>query len=132
MKTWKKAVLLILPLAALALCILPGGVRMEFAPSPDTRTVSCYPYLHMLPFGYGHFAPMLTFAFTVIIAVLAAVGIRKNTVRAVIILSVLTFVISVLPAVTGAYTVIGGCITALLAAEFILAAVFAQKEKDAK
>ena len=124
MKTWKKAVLLILPVAALGFCFLPDGVKMVFAPTPETRSVSYYPYWHMLPVGYGQFAPMLTMIAAAVLVVLAAVGLRKNTLAAVKAVSAVAFVLSVLPVAFESYTAVGAGISALLAAEFIFSGVF--------
>ena len=113
--------LILLPLAALALEVLPFGVRMSFAPSPERRTVAHYAWFHGLPFGYGVFGPFIASLLTVGLF-LAALLTRKQEKRvAVPVLAAAALLAGLSPLlyVPECFTVCGGFICALLAAELV-------------
>ncbi len=121
--------LLIFPVIAVILEILPGGVAMNFA-DIDALTgeikvsVEKYSYFSMMPFGYGNHFPLITAALTCVIAVLAAVYAftgKRPFVNAVFGLSIAALVVSVVPVVFRSYTLTGIFITASMVGSVIFA-----------
>lgn len=131
--TPRKAALTLLAAAAVALECLPWGVVMYFAQQAAdgsiSRTARTTSYFSALPFGYGNWGPMLTAVLSC--ALLAAALTRLFTGagrRAVRVLALLAFLLSLTPALLGLDTVspVGAAISAALAA----AAVLAWREKE--
>ena len=99
----------LLPATALVLEALPFGVRMVFAPGPETRAVTFHAFFSFLPFGYGVFGP-----------VIAALLTRKQArTPGVTVLSAAALLAAVSPLfyVPDTFTVCGGLICVLLALE---------------
>lgn len=122
----KKAASLLLPALTILLELLPGGAVLVFAPSPTERVRETYPYFSLTPLGYANAAPLITAALTCVllgIAVIRAVTGSRALEKPLFILSAAAAVISVLPLLGGIefYSVVGGIITAALAAESALA-----------
>ena len=121
MEKRKRIELILIPLAALALEALPLGVRMAFAPSPERQVIVRYPWFHTLPFGYGVFGPFPASLLTVCLLI-AALFTRKQEKRvAVPVLAAAALLggLSPLLYVPECFTVCGGFICALLAAELV-------------
>ena len=121
MEKRKRLVLLLFPLAALVLEILPFGVRMVFAPSPERRAVAHYAWFHGLPFGYGVFGPFIASLLTVglFLAALLTWNQKKRVAVPVLAAAALLAGLSPLFYVPECFTVCGGFICALLAAELV-------------
>lgn len=121
--------ILIFPIIAIILEILPCGAVLVFAPSPTERVRETFSYFNLTPFGYANFAPFITALLTCIILLLALISIKLEKMRkAVFWLSLATAIISLLPLVFGIdyYSVVGGIITITLAIESVLAKISAK------
>ena len=118
----RKLIVLLLPLAALMLEVLPFGVRMIFAPSPERRSIAHYAWFHGLPFGYGVFGPFIASLLTVglLIAALFTWKQEKRVAVSVLAGAALLAGLSPLLYIPRSFTLWGGLICALLAAELVL------------
>ena len=123
--------LIILSLAAvLMLAALPQGVEMRFMAPPDEDIpyyVTYAPYFSLLPFGYANFGPLFTAVLTAVAFILSVIRlflISRRLSSAVFVLSIIAVITSVMPLLFGAFTLIGGAITALLALTGTLAGMF--------
>ena len=120
----KKWLLLALPLAALVLEALPFGAVLNFASPEEPMSVrKTFSYFSLTPFGYANFGPFLTALLTVALTAAVLIWLLRGKGRtAVRALSVATLVTSLLPLLLGIsyYSVIGGCISALLCATLVL------------
>ena len=119
----------LIPAAALALEMLPYGVRMFFAPGPETRAVSYRAYFSFLPFGYGVFGPVIAALLTVLLLVAALLTRKQDRVPGVTALSAAALLAAASPLfyVPDTFTVCGGFICALLAAELVISLLPAKK-----
>lgn len=118
-----KVCLIIFPLAAIALELLPFGVTMDFASSPVETVTHTYSYFSMMPFGYGNFFPLITAVLSCIVfvcSVMAAAWKSRRVCRVLSILSAFVLVISFMAFMVGLknFSFVGGGITVSLALEF--------------
>lgn len=121
--------ILIFPIIAIILEILPCGAVLVFAPSPTERVRETFSYFNLTPFGYANFAPFITALLTCIILLLALISIKLEKMRkAVFWLSLAAAIISLLPLVFGKdyYSVVGGIITITLVIESVFAKISAK------
>ncbi len=120
----KKIGLVLLPIIAIALQILPSGATLIFAPSPTVTAKETYSYFSLSPLRYANFAPFITALLTCVVLSLALITIKRNNVsKAVFIVSLIATIISLFPLIYGVdyYSVVGGMITVMLTAESVLA-----------
>ena len=120
----KKTGLVLLPIIAIALQILPSGATLIFAPSPTVTAKETYSYFSLSPLRYANFAPFITALLTCVVLLLALITIKRNNVsKAVFIVSLIATIISLFPLIYGVdyYSVVGGMITVMLTAESVLA-----------
>ncbi len=119
MKKLRSAALPLLPAAALVLEALPFGVRMVFAPGPETRAVTFHAFFSFLPFGYGVFGPVVAALLTVFLLIAALLTRKQERTPGVTALSAAALLAAVSPLcyVPDAFTLCGGLICALLALE---------------
>ncbi len=136
----KRSFLLIFPVIAILLELLPQSVVMNFADyDAETGTVSViknyYSYFDTLPFGYGDFFPLICAALTCIILLLAVIYTftGKFTLLNVIFgLSIAAVIVSVLPILFKSYTIIGIGISLMLAAEIVFTSAMKKNERTEK
>ena len=74
----KRIRLLIMPIIAIVLEILPYGAVLVFAPSPTESVRETFSYFSLTPFGYANFGPFLTALLTCVVLVLALISIKKE------------------------------------------------------
>lgn len=119
MKKLRSAALPLLPAAALVLEALPFGVRMVFAPGPETRAVTFHAFFSFLPFGCGVFGPVTAALLTVFLLIAALLTRKQERTPGVTALSAAALLAAVSPLcyVPDAFTLCGGLICALLALE---------------
>ncbi|MBR4692105.1 MAG: hypothetical protein IKP17_05055 [Oscillospiraceae bacterium] len=111
------------PLLALILEALPIGVRVFFAPGPETRIVRFYPWFSSFTaFGAAVFGAPIAALLTVCLLIAALAAVKKARSRAVPILSGAALLAGLSPLcyVPESFTPAGGCICALLALELVL------------
>ena len=122
MEKRKRIGLLLIPLAAVILEALPIGVRMTFSPSPERRAAAHYAWFHGLPFGYGVFGPFLASLLTAGLLLAALFTWKQEKLIAVPVLAGAALLAGLSPLlyVPECFTLCGGFICALLAAELIL------------
>ncbi len=122
MKKLRSAALPLLPAAALVLEALPFGVRMVFAPGPETRVSSYAAFFSFLPFGYGVFGPVIAALLTVLLLIAALLTRKQDRTPGVTVLSAAALLAALSPLfyVPDTFTLCGGFICLLLALELIL------------
>lgn len=118
----KKSLILLFPLAAIVLELLPYGAVLNFA-TPEKTIRQTYSYFSLTPFGYANFGPFITAILTCVIFLLALLYARKGSNRlkiAILNLSGLATVTSLLPLMFGLHYLspTGVIISLLLALEF--------------
>ena len=115
----RRLALPLLPAAALVLEALPFGVRMVFAPGPETRAVTFHAFFSFLPFGYGVFGPVIAALLTVFLLIAALLTRKQARTPGVTVLSAAALLAAVSPLfyVPDTFTVCGGLICVLLALE---------------
>lgn len=126
----KRLLYLILPVVTVILELLPYGAVLNFMrPSVDGTTIGhfreLYSYFDLTPFGYANFAPFLTAIVTcIVLAMLIIYGLTGKPGVARVARNVLAVaaVLSLGPLLFGIsfYSLVGGLITASLAAELLL------------
>lgn len=129
----KKTGLVLLPVIAIALQILPSGATLIFAPSPTVTAKETYSYFSLSPLRYANFAPFITALLTCVVLSLALITIKRNNVsKAVFIVSLIATIISLFPLIYGVdyYSVVGGMITVMLTAESVLAGFIMKYENS--
>ena len=119
----KKLPLLIFPIAALILELLPNGVVLRFANPDGEPWRRTYSYFSMMPFGYANFGPLITAILTCVLLVLVAIYLfkpSKGVNTAILNVSGFATAASLMPLMFGFYyiTTIGVIITILLAGTF--------------
>lgn len=119
----KKIPMLIIPLAALILEILPYGAVCVFAADKGERIRQTFSYFDLTPFGYANFGPFITAILTCALFVLAVVYALKQskglntTIKNI---SGIATATSLMPLLYGVdfFSVFGAVITVLLAGTF--------------
>ena len=100
----KKIGLVLLPIIAIALQILPSGATLIFAPSPTVIAKETYSYFSLSPLRYANFAPFITALLTCVVLSLALITIKRNNVsKAVFIVSLIATIISLFPLIYAVY-----------------------------
>jgi len=125
----KRLPLLVLPLAALVLEILPFGAVCNFAlPATDGsigRFRQLYSYFDLIPFGYANFAPLITAVITcaaiLVLAIYCFSG-KEILLKAAKNIFLVSAAVSLGPLVLGFdfFSVVGALISLSLIAEFIV------------
>ena len=120
----KRSFLLILPILSLILEALPYGAVCVFAAAKGNYFRETYSYFSLVPFGYANFAPLLTAILTGVIFVLLTVYCftgKRSVAAAVRILLCIGVAFSLGPLLfcIRFFSLVGGLITATLAAELI-------------
>ena len=122
MSRLRKWGILVIPVLVLLLEALPFGVRMVFAPGPETRRASYHAFFSCLPFGYGVFGPVIAALLTVFLLIAALLTRKQDRTPGVSVLSAAALLAALSPLfyVPGTFTLCGGFICALLAVELVL------------
>lgn len=125
----QKVGVLILPLTALLLEMLPYGAVLNFAVFGEDGTVhtvrvTCS-YFDLLAFGYGNFGPLLTGLLTCVLLFLTVLFFilkKQPLLKAAGSVSTVSIVTSLMPLYFGLtyFSVIGGAISLILIAERVL------------
>lgn len=136
----KKILLLAICVVTIILEILPFGAVLRFA-TPDfsddlffnvLQPETLYSYFDPIAYGYGNFGPLITAILTVLLlGILIVYCIKNRGLIAIRTVSALAGLTSLLPLITlgiSYFTPIGGCITALLIAEFVISFVKMKQE----
>lgn len=122
-------ILIALPIAAIALELLPYGVALNFGYPSETGEIGwfreTYSYFSLMPYGYGVFGPLIAAALTCVTAVTASVSVilKKNWTKTIAVLCTVAAALSASPLLLGYryVTVLGAVITLLLAGEAVFA-----------
>ncbi|MCD8367619.1 MAG: hypothetical protein LUC48_06295 [Clostridiales bacterium] len=127
----RKMWLVLLPVAAILLELLPYGAVLNFADQAADGSISTirktYSYFSLMPFGYGQFGPLLTAILSCLLVALGVLylwaGKGKSALKGLSVVAVLT---SLSPLLFGVayFTVLGGLISTLLLAETVAAFCF--------
>lgn len=93
---------LIFQITALVLEVLPGGVALVFASSPNEMIRETYSYFSLQPFGYANMTPLLTGGLTVVIVLLELIAVLRKQMdyrlkNGIFICSIVAFLFSLLP-----------------------------------
>lgn len=130
----KRILIIIMPLVALILEILPYGAVLNFG-QPNGRIIKeTYSYFNLLPFGYANFGPFLTALLTcILIAVLGFYAFygKKALLKTAVILNFIAIFTSIMPLFFGisCYSIVGLFITLSLCAQLVLMILSLKKEK---
>jgi len=125
--TKKTVITAALPAAAIILEALPFGAVLNFSSGPGEIIRETFSYFSLIPFGYANFGPFMTALFSCIILIISAINIFANSRKlrkVTAVFSAAAFITSLMPLMFGLdyFTLIGGAISALLAAEFCITA----------
>ena len=134
----KRSFLLIFPVIAILLGLLPQSVVMNFADyDAETGNVNIikkyFSYFDMTPFGYGDFFPLMTAILTCAVTLLALIYMftgRYALLNIMIGTCIAAAIVSVLPVLLKSYTLIGLGITLLLVIEIMF--ITAMKKNESK
>ena len=119
----QKALLAVLPAAAIVLELLPYGAVLHFANGFAGTIRETFSYFSFIPFGYANFGPLCTAVLSCLLLGLAAVYLLSGKGRPILrIVSVAAFAVSLTPLLLGlsSFSVCGGAISVLLGAEALL------------
>lgn len=129
-----KITLLVSAIVSIVLEALPYGAVCNFA-TPEETIRQTFSYFDLTPFGYANFGPFLTACLTCILLLLAVLLIAKDsgkikTVAAVV--SGISVVTSFMPLMFGlsSYSVVGGIISAMMIAQFIIIMIIKKRETN--
>lgn len=119
----KRIALLVLPLTALTLELLPSGVVLRFANPEGEPWVRTYCHFDLTPFGYANFGPLIAAVLTCMLLLLVVIYLikpRKGLNTAIMNVSGFAAVAAFAPVMFGLeyLTVIGIVVGLLLAATF--------------
>lgn len=119
----KRIALLVLPLTALILELLPSGVVLRFANPEGEPWVRTYCHFDLTPFGYANFGPLIATVLTCMLLLLVVIYLikpRKGLNTAIMNVSGFAAVAAFAPVMFGVehLTVIGIVVGLLLAATF--------------
>lgn len=119
----KKIPMLISPIAALILEIIPYGAVCVFAADEGERIRQTFSYFDLTPFGYANFGPFITAILTCALFVLAVIYVLKQSKglnTAIMNISGVATATSLMPLLYGIdfFSVVGAVITVLLAGTF--------------
>ena len=119
----KKFLLIMMPIAALILELLPNGVVLRFANPEGEPWVRTYSHFDMTPFGYANFGPLIAAVLTCVLLLLAVIYFfkpRKGLNTAIMNVSGVAAVAAFGPLMFGTdyLTVIGIIVGLLLVATF--------------
>ena len=125
----KRLLLLISPVVALVLELLPVSAVLRFANPEGEPWVRKYSYFDPTPFGYANFGPMITAVLTCVLIVLLvvyAVKGNKKVLAAVKMVLWLAIVASLSPLFFGAefYSLVGGLISLSLVTALVAVRVY--------
>ena len=119
----KKFLLIMMPIAALILELLPNGVVLRFANPEGEPWVNTYSHFDMTPFGYANFGPLIAAVLTCVLLLLSVIYFfkpRKGLNTAIMNVSGFASVAAFVPLMFGTdyLTVVGIIVGLLLAATF--------------
>ena len=119
----KKFLLIMVPIAALILELLPNGVILRFANPEGEPWVKTYSHFNMTPFGYANFGPLIAAVLTCVLLLLAVIYFfkpRKGLNIAIMNVSGFATVVAFSPLMFGTdyLTVVGIIVGLLLAVTF--------------
>ena len=119
----KRIALLVLPLTALILELLPSGVVLRFANPEGEPWVRTYCHFDLTPFGYANFGPLIAAVLTCMLLLLVVIYLikpRKGLNTAIMNVSGFAAVAAFAPVMFGLeyLTVVGIVVGLLLAATF--------------
>lgn len=119
----KKVLLIMMPIAALILELLPNGVVLRFANPEGEPWVKTYSHFNVTPFGYANFEPLIAAVLTCMLLLLVVIYLikpRKGLNTAIMNVSGFAAVAAFTPVMFGLeyLTVIGIVVGLLLAATF--------------
>lgn len=122
----KQYILILLPVIAIILELLPHGAVLNFArPAMDGsigRFRETYSYFSLMPFGYANFGPLLTAVLTCILLVMGVMyaWLKKEAFKkAIKVVAGVAVVASLMPLMFGVqyFSVVGAVITIVLVLE---------------
>lgn len=121
----KRIWVLLLPIIAIVLQILPYGAVLNFGNPDGLPRRETFSYFSLVPFGYANFAPLLTSIATCLVFALLNVYCftgKYTIIKITKILLLVATVLSLCPLIYGLtyFSIVGGLITATLFSELVL------------
>ena len=131
----KRLLYFILPMITLILEILPYGAVCNFANPEGDPWRKTFSYFDLTPFGYAHFAPLLTAITTCVILAFLLVYLFTGNMKAIKVTKVflcLGVVLSLCPLLLGIryFSMVGAWITVSLIAEQVLLFIAAKPKRE--
>ena len=129
----KRLLLLIFPVIALVLEIIPTSAVLRFANPEGEPWVSTYSYFDLTPFGYANFGPFITAVLTcalIVLLVIYAINGNLKLLTAARIVAWISIVASFAPLFLGTqyYSLLGGFISlSLLTALVVIRVLDSEK-----
>ena len=105
----------------LVLEILPCGAVLHFANPEGEPFRETFSYFDLTPYGYANFGPFITAILTCVLLVLSVIKLFVDKgEKAIKIISIIALITSLMPLLVNCYSMIGGAISILLLAVFII------------
>lgn len=107
----------------LVLEVLPYGAVLHFANPEGEPFRETFSYFDLTPYGYANFGPFITAMLTCVLLVLSVINlfVDKGRIKKTIkIISLVALIASLMPLLVNSYSIIGGAISILLLAVFII------------
>lgn len=111
-------ILIAVLIAILVLEILPYGAVLHFANPEGEPFRETFSYFDLTPYGYANFGPFITAILTCVILVLSVISLFVDKGKNAI--SLVALITSLMPLLVNCYSMIGGAISILLLAVFII------------
>ena len=126
-------------LVIVVLEMLPSGAVLIFAGGPDASIRETYMYFSLMPFGYGHFFPLITASLTVVITLCSVIALIRNYTMARLqntafictFVALMTSILSCVMFGSAYMTHIGIAITVLLAISIVFQALANRQVRSA-
>ena len=105
----------------LVLEILPYGAVLHFGNPEGEPFRATFSYFDLTPYGYANFGPFITAILTCVLLVLFVIKLFVDKCeKAIKIISIIALITSLMPLLVNCYSMIGGAISILLLAVFII------------
>ena len=116
-------ILVAILIAILVLEVLPYGAVLHFANPEGEPFREMFSYFDLTPYSYANFGPFITAMLTCVLLVLSVINLfidKGRIKKAIKIISLVALIASLMPLLVNCYSMIGGAISILLLAVFII------------
>lgn len=121
MKRKQTVIVLAILAVILVLELLPYGAVLHFGNPEGEPFRETFSYFDLTPYGYANFGPFITAILTCVLLVLSVIKLFVDKCETAIkIISIIALITSLMPLLVNCYSMIGGAISILLLAVFII------------